>query len=115
MHHSNEGLLNQNLLKLEAMSGVNSRFLFSNINTEKYQKFIASISRGNANQANIAVKDLMDFALQTPTPEEQQKIADCLSGIDDLINSQSKRLEALKTHKKGLMQQLFPSQDGLEE
>lgn len=108
VHHSNEGLLNQNLLKLEAMSGVNSRFLFSNINTEKYQKFIASISRGNANQANIAVKNLMDFELQMPTPKEQQKIADCLSTIDNLFNSQNQRLETLKTHKKGLMQQLFP-------
>jgi type I restriction enzyme, S subunit len=57
VHYPNEGLLNQNLLKLEALSGVNSKFIFSNINTEKYQKFIASISRGNANQANIAVKD----------------------------------------------------------
>lgn len=109
VHYSNEGLLNQNLLKLEPMSLVNSRFLFSNINTEKYQKFIASISRGNANQANIAVKDLMDFEIQVPTPEEQQKIADCLSSVDDLISSQNQKLEALKTHKKGLMQQLFPS------
>lgn len=39
---------------------------------------------------------------------EQQKIADCLSSIDDLINAQRKKIEALKTHKKGLVQQLFP-------
>ena len=108
VHCSNEGLLNQNLLKLEAMGGFNSAFLFSNVNTEKYQKFIASISRGNANQANIAVKDLMDFELQIPRPEEQQKIADCLSSIDDLITAQTQALETLKTHKKGLLQQLFP-------
>lgn len=44
-----------------------------------------------------------------PTKEEQQKIADCLSSIDDLIMAQTNRLEALKTHKKGLMQQLFPN------
>lgn len=40
---------------------------------------------------------------------EQQKIADCLSSIDDLISAQSRKLEALKAHKKGLMQQLFPN------
>ena len=42
------------------------------------------------------------------TKSEQQKIADCLSSVDDLIMAQTNRLEALKAHKKGLMQQLFP-------
>jgi type I restriction enzyme S subunit len=40
---------------------------------------------------------------------EQQRIADCLSSLDDLIAAQTQKHEALKTHKKGLMQQLFPS------
>lgn len=39
---------------------------------------------------------------------EQQKIADCLSSADDLIAAQARKVDALKTHKKGLMQQLFP-------
>jgi type I restriction enzyme S subunit len=47
-----------------------------------------------------------------PFPEikEQQKIADCLSSIDELITSQTQKVEALKAHKKGLMQQLFPAE-----
>ncbi len=40
--------------------------------------------------------------------DEQQKIADCLSSLDDLITAETQKLDALKTHKKGLMQQLFP-------
>ncbi len=43
-----------------------------------------------------------------PTLEEQQKIAGCLSSLDDLIRDQDEKIEALKRHKKGLMQQLFP-------
>ena len=39
---------------------------------------------------------------------EQQKIAACLSSLDTLIAAQADKLDALKTHKKGLMQQLFP-------
>ncbi len=46
-------------------------------------------------------------------PKEQQKIADCLSSLDELINAQTQKLEKLKQHKKGLMQQLFPSIDEL--
>jgi len=111
VHHSNEGFLNQNLLKLEVVAEVNSRFLFSNINTTEYQEFIASISRGNANQANIAVKELMKFELKVPGPNEQQRIANCLISVDELITAQTQKLEALKVHKKGLMQQLFPAVD----
>jgi type I restriction enzyme S subunit len=43
-----------------------------------------------------------------PGTAEQQKIADCLSSVDELIAAQGRKMEALKTHKKGLMQQLFP-------
>lgn len=43
-----------------------------------------------------------------PSLPEQQKIADCLSSLDELIAAHSRKLDALKSHKKGLMQQLFP-------
>ncbi len=43
--------------------------------------------------------------------DEQQEIADCLASLDDLITAQTQKLAALKTHKKGLMQQLFPVLD----
>lgn len=55
------------------------------------------------------------FPLLLPNIQEQQKIADCLSSIDDLIIAQTNRLEALKNHKKGLMQQLFPNLNNHEE
>lgn len=51
------------------------------------------------------------FPLLLPNIQEQQKIANCLSSVDDLITAQTNRLEALRNHKKGLMQQLFPNID----
>jgi type I restriction enzyme, S subunit len=44
-----------------------------------------------------------------PTETEQHRIASCLSSLDALITAETQKHEALKTHKKGLMQQLFPS------
>ena len=41
-------------------------------------------------------------------PAEQQRIADCLGSLDDLIAAEGRKLEALRQHKQGLMQQLFP-------
>jgi type I restriction enzyme S subunit len=49
------------------------------------------------------------MARRYPELEEQQKIADCLSSLDTLITAETEKLDALKTHKKGLMQQLFPT------
>lgn len=49
------------------------------------------------------------LSVSVPTHfEEQQKIADCLSSLDAMIAAQVDKIDALKIHKKGLMQQLFP-------
>ena len=50
------------------------------------------------------------FAVCVPQLKEQQKIADCLSSLDEVITLESQKLEALKVHKNGLMQQLFPAE-----
>jgi len=52
--------------------------------------------------------------LLVPKPPEQQRIADCLTSLDDLIAAQTQKLAALKTHKQGLMQQLFPTPEEIE-
>jgi type I restriction enzyme S subunit len=51
--------------------------------------------------------------MRLPKKSEQEKIADCLSSLDELIAAQARKVKALKTHKKGLMQQLFPSAEAL--
>jgi type I restriction enzyme S subunit len=45
-----------------------------------------------------------------PSIPEQQKIAACLTSLDELIAAHSHKLEALKKYKKGLMQRLFPAE-----
>jgi type I restriction enzyme S subunit len=67
------------------------------------------IARGkSATMTTIGQADVASVVLFYPEKKEQQKIADCLSSLDDLITAQTQKLAALKTHKKGLMQQLFP-------
>lgn len=56
----------------------------------------------------ISYKQFSELKLPVPTALEQKKIADCLSSLDELITAQARKLNALKIHKKGLMQQLFP-------
>mgnify|MGYP003816250703 CR=1 FL=1 len=49
-----------------------------------------------------------------PSLAEQKKIADCLRSLDELIAAHVRKLGALKTHKEGLMQQLFPAPSNVE-
>lgn len=58
---------------------------------------------------SVDTKHLWNMPLALPDFKEQQKIADCLYSIDELIDAESRKLDALKKYKKGLMQKLFPA------
>lgn len=62
---------------------------------------IPSVSKGDVEKFKICFPD--DIL-------EQQKIASCLSSLDAVITAQKEKLELLKNHKKGLMQNLFPQE-----
>src|SRR5699024_4476021 len=61
----------------------------------------------------ISKEDFIAMPLPVLSPEEKQKIADCLSSLDALIAAQADKIDALKAHKKGVMQQLFPSPEAV--
>jgi len=63
-----------------------------------------------AGRFNISIEKFLSTIIWQPAPSEQQKIADCLSSIDELIAAHSQKLATLKAHKKGLLQQLFPAE-----
>ncbi|XUO83351.1 restriction endonuclease subunit S [Halomonas sp. KM007] len=68
---------------------------------------IAKVAQGDT-VVHLYKSNLEALKLAIPKVQEQQKIADCLSSLDALISAQADKIDALKTHKKGLMQQLFP-------
>lgn len=78
----------------------------------KTDRFIANLTKnleGLRDGKMVSYKQFSELLLPIPSITEQQKIADCLSSIDDLITTKTQKLAALKAHKKGLMQQLFPT------
>jgi type I restriction enzyme S subunit len=68
---------------------------------------LKSVISGSA-QPQITRGGLAPLDIFYPTPAEQQRIAKCLDSMDGLIAAQARKVDALKTRKKGLMQQLFP-------
>lgn len=90
-------------------------FMYSLINSVQFRSLIEKTATGSTRK-RIGLDDLKNLPMYVPNlKEEQQKIADCLSSIDELIGAQTQKIDALKTHKKGLMQQLFPVVDEVVE
>ena len=78
--------------------------------TNRWHKYLQYVSNSGArhDRMNITNDDFMAMPVPILSFEEQQKIADCLSSIDELIALEEQEINTLKRHKKGLMQQLFP-------
>ena len=53
---------------------------------------------------------MSQIKIPVPKIKEQKKIASCLSSLDGVIAAHSQKLDLLKDHKKGLMQNLFPQE-----
>ena len=78
--------------------------IFQNIPWQEY-----NAASGVPSLSKTTIEKIEVFFPKVP---EQQKVADCLGSLDDLIAAEGRKLEALRQHKQGLMQQLFPSLDG---
>ena len=83
------------------------RFLFIVLENETEQ--MKANSANGLGLLHITKGTIEAWQASFPPPAEQARIADCLSSLDDLIAAEAHTHEALKTHKKGLMQQLFPT------
>ncbi|WP_284077400.1 restriction endonuclease subunit S [Herbaspirillum aquaticum] len=115
------GPISKNKVATGVMSPLYSVFRFGDSNNDFYayyfktagwHQYMRQASSTGARHDRMAITndDFMAMPLPASTPEEQQKIADCLSSLDDLIRLEAEKLDAIMTHKKGLMQQIFPAE-----
>jgi len=104
-----QGVINQALLKLTVKKDYSKFFVKMSLETETYQRRLLSQSAGGAIKNVVSVSQIRELVLAIPKLKEQQKIAYCLSSLDEIITAQSEKIELLQQHKKGLMQGLFPN------
>jgi len=84
---------------------INDMFLKNYLNKVDLMPFIT----GSA-PPKLTLGKLKSIRFLAPSIEEQQKIADCLSSLDELIEARREKIASLKAYKKGLLQQLFPEE-----
>ncbi|MCQ9374918.1 restriction endonuclease subunit S [Methyloversatilis sp. XJ19-13] len=113
------GPISKNKIGTGVMSPLYTVFKFKDDSNDLYEHYFkttgwhtymrqASSTGARHDRMAISSEDFLAMPLPVSAPEEQQKIAECLSSVDELIAAQARKVDALKTHKKGLMQQLFP-------
>lgn len=84
----------------------NARFVFYQTCTQEYEKWVHVMST-RSGQPGINSEEYSTLKIKLPCIEEQQKIADCLSSLDSLIQTQQKVVTTWQQRKKALLQQMF--------
>jgi type I restriction enzyme S subunit len=100
-----EALLNQRVGRVLPKADNDKRFLLYFL-TAQLKMIEQSAARTTVK--HLSHSDVEKICEPLPVPVEQKKIADCLTSLDEVIAAQGRKVEALKAHKRGLMQQLFP-------
>ena len=102
------GGASNDVLVIRAGKGIKGAYLGHLLMSDRFITYVMGGAKG-VKMPRGDLEQIKNFQVPVPpTFNEQQKIADCLSSLDDLIRAEGERLEALKEHKKGLMQRLFP-------
>ena len=108
------GAINQAILAIIPKSQeYNTRYIYHYLKHNK-QYILGKYLQGG--QGNLSANIINNLPIYLPCDsegkvsiKEQQKIADCLSSLEECINITKQKVDQLKEHKKGLMQCLFPA------
>lgn len=105
-----EGVVSPAYTVCKPKSGIDGLFHFYLFKTQRMMQLFHQNSQGLVNDTlNLKFEVLsgIKYALP-PTSSEQHMISECLASLDSLIVLEEKVEQFLETHKKGLIQQLFP-------
>jgi type I restriction enzyme S subunit len=104
-----EGNVNQHVCIIRVNLGELNPVLLNQFLISEYGQRQINNFQAGGNRQGLNFEQIRLFEIPVPPlEEEQQKIADCLFSLDELISAETQKLAVLKTHKKGLLQQLFP-------
>ena len=98
---------NQDVKALLPKAGVKGLFLVFALLANK-QRLLNMVDIAGHGTRKLNTDELEAFELAFPQPAEQQRIATCLSSLEDALAAQACKIDALKQQKQGLLQQLFP-------
>ena len=99
-------LLNQRVAAINCDNNINLKYIFYSIDSEKFSKYIMTNSIGCA-QPNISLKQIANFEISAVCLEEQNRIADELDKVTDVINKRKQQISKLDELVKARFVELF--------
>lgn len=103
-----EGGASNDVIVVRAKTSIDNRYLAFLLKNDAFIEYVMEGAKGvKMPRGDISL--MKEYPLAYPSIQEQQKIAELLTSIDEQIAAQSQRLAALQVHKKGLLQGLFPA------
>lgn len=102
---------NQSLCSIIPNSNYCSDYLYFYLGSQ--YEVLRQISSGDGTRGGLNLQMLKDFLIPFPPLAEQQRIAACLSALDEMLAATNEKLEQMKAYKKGLMQNLFNQRGGV--
>ncbi|GHG08749.1 specificity determinant HsdS [Deinococcus piscis] len=92
------------------LPGLDPHLLLEYVSREEFYSKFEGGAMGGRKARRVNPSELLNTSVPLPSLPEQQHIAATLSSLDDLITAHTDKLEALRQHKRGLMQGLFPAE-----
>ena len=112
-----KSVYNNGLIRIKIDDEFNSKFIYYNLISEDFKSFIYGISAGTSTQPNMKIEHMLQYKINKFSLEEQEKIANILSSLDDKIelnNEMNKTLEemAQSIFKRWFVDFEFPNESG---
>lgn len=102
-----DGGASNDVIVVRRRSAISDAFLSLVLRNDAFIAYVMGSAKG-VKMPRGDIDAMREYQVAYPEPAEQQKIAECLASLDEVIAAQGRKVEALKAHKRGLMQQLFP-------
>lgn len=101
-----KGAFHNNFFKIQFPEAINKDFLYYFLVLDKTQNLIKSLA-GTSTIPDLNHSDFYKIEFVYPSLQEQTKIANFLSSIDEKINLLKEKKALLEEYKKGMMQKIF--------
>lgn len=99
-----EAVLNQRVCKVVGNSQLDTDFLFHLLSAELPK---INAQTGSTTVKHLAVKDIASVSAKVPPIKEQQKIAEILTSVDEVIENTQSQIDKLEDLKKATMNELL--------
>lgn len=94
------------LIRGSVKTEYDSRFIYNQTLTNRYKKWV-SIESMRSGQPGINAEQYSDFIVNIPSYNEQVKISQLVTCVDDKIDNQYNKIASLEKQKKALIQKIF--------